>query len=244
MIWTEATSACHGALCSVPLDHCFSHVLLASQLFVMHDTARTCCARLQRAVQLYQCAKRSPVLHSRAAHLLPQDNLQMQQENNVRDQRFLPLQVVQPNSSNATQGASWGSCIQGVSPGRQAGFSKIDFFLGFFVKFWFEFCKCCFWVFRLIGGFLSTSPKHRTVLKICHVENETTLVQNITTIVGACCLLNFSCSACVREGAGPLKSSRKYVPLTQGNGLNPNHDREWRLRLNVPQQRKPHHVET
>ena len=39
-----------------------------------------------------------------------------------------------------------------------------------------------------------------------------------------CCLLNFSCSACVREEAGPLKSSRKYEPLTQGNGLNPNHD--------------------
>ena len=26
------------------------------------------------------------------------------------------------------------------------------------------------------------------------------------------------------QGAGPLKSSRKHVPLTQGSGLNPNHD--------------------
>ena len=44
---------------------------------------------------------------------------------------------------------------------------KIGFFLGLFVKFWSEFCKCCFWVFRLIGGFLSISAKHRTVLKTC-----------------------------------------------------------------------------
>ena len=43
-------------------------------------------------------------------------------------------------------------------------------------------------------------------------------------MVGACCLLNFSCSDCVREGAGPLKSSRKYERLTQGNGLSPSHD--------------------
>ena len=65
-----------------------------------------------------------------------------------------------------------------------------------------------------MGRFLSTSAKDRTVLKTCHGENETTLVQkNIKTIVSACCLLNFSCSACVREGAGSLKSSRKYEPL-------------------------------
>ena len=75
-----------------------------------------------------------------------------------------------------------------------------------------------------MGVFLSTSAKHMTVLKTCHGENETTLVQNIKTIVGACCLLNCSCSAYVREGAGPLKSSLKFEPLTQGNGLNPNHD--------------------
>ena len=36
--------------------------------------------------------------------------------------------------------------------------------------------------------------------------------------------LNFSCSACVREGAVLLKSSRKYEPLTRGDGLIPNHD--------------------
>ena len=64
-----------------------------------------------------------------------------------------------------------------------------------------------------MGGFWSTSAKHRTVLKTCHWENETTLVQNSKTIVGACCLLNFSCSAYVREGARPLKSSRKYELL-------------------------------
>ena len=36
--------------------------------------------------------------------------------------------------------------------------------------------------------------------------------------------LKFSCSVCVREGAGLLKSSRKYEPVTQETGLNPNHD--------------------
>ena len=45
-----------------------------------------------------------------------------------------------------------------------------------------------------MGGFLSTSAKHRTVLRLCQGR------------------------------AGPLKSSRKYEPLTQGNGLNPNYD--------------------
>ena len=103
-------------------------------------------------------------------------------------------------------------------------------------------------MFRLIGLFFSTSAKYRTVLKTCQRPGKrntgtavkrffqrrktgtfflplrTTFVQNISTIVGARCLLNFSCSACVREGAMPLKSSRKYEPLTQGNGLNPNHD--------------------
>ena len=97
-----------------------------------------------------------------------------------------------------------------------------------------------------MGGSLPISTKHRTVLKTCQrpgkrntgtavkrfSQNRKTgtllsspeHVQNIKTIVGACCLLNFSFSACVREGAKPLKSSRKYEPLTQGNGLNPNHD--------------------
>ena len=39
-----------------------------------------------------------------------------------------------------------------------------------------------------------------------------------------CCFLDFSCSACVKEGTGPVKSSRKYEPLTQGNGLKRNPD--------------------
>ena len=42
----------------------------------------------------------------------------------------------------------------------QAGFSNFSFSLGFFfVKFWCEFCKRCFWVFRLMGWFLPTSAK-------------------------------------------------------------------------------------
>ena len=111
--------------------------------------------------------------------------------------------------------------IQGVSSIRRVFFKQLSggvyknrFFLEFFLlNSGAEVCKCCFWVFRLMGGFLSTSAKHRTVLKTCHGHNETTLVQNIKTIVGACCLLNFSCSACVKEGAGLLKSSRKYDTL-------------------------------
>ena len=60
------------------------------------------------------------------------------------------------------------------------------------------------------------------------IENR--VVSNILSCMARCsivyahCLLNVSCSACVRERAGPLKSSRKYEPLTQGDGLNPNHD--------------------
>ena len=34
-----------------------------------------------------------------------------------------------------------------------------SFFLGLFAKFWSEFCKRCFWVFRPMGGCLSTSAK-------------------------------------------------------------------------------------
>ena len=66
-----------------------------------------------------------------------------------------------------------GVTVQGVSSNRRVFkqlFGRIFKnrpFLGCFVKFWSEFCKCCFWVFRLIGGFLSISAKHMTVLKTC-----------------------------------------------------------------------------
>ena len=88
-------------------------------------------------------------------------------------------------------------------------------------------CILTEWFLLLMDGFLSISAKHRTVLKTWQrpgKRNTGTAVtkfsqkrktgtlflhpnmsKHIKTIVGACCLLNFSCSACVSDGAGPLK---------------------------------------
>ena len=49
--------------------------------------------------------------------------------------------------------------ISGFSSSYQAGISFFCFFLWLFAEFWSEFCNRCFWVFRLMGGFLSTSAK-------------------------------------------------------------------------------------